>query len=263
LARAKRTDRTEARRRYRAEQAALAGDSEPVDEEADDADGSRSPSAPRRRSSRSSKSDRTSGSTSSSAQQRPGLINAMRSAVRPLDWRSDVRSLPMLVRHWSFWLPSLLAVATTVAFFVVIPAGTSTTAGNPAASGSGGIFVTLVYFAFQMFVFPLPAPVGAAFLAGFGAPRASWLTGALVGVVSAISFSIVVLSPTYADAVGDGSSAIGLAIQGLIAAPLGSALFASLAAWYRRFLNLANPNRSQRPSKPQRGRGNMKTNSRA
>jgi hypothetical protein len=262
LARAKRTDRTEARRRYRAEQATLAADAEPVDEEADDNDGSRSRSASRGRSSRSTKSDRTSGSTSSS-QQRPGLVNAMRSAVRPLDWRSDIRSLPMLVRHWSFWLPSLLAVATTVAFFVVIPAGTSTTAGNPASSGSGGIFVTLVYFAFQMFVFPLPAPVGAAFLAGFGAPRASWLTGALVGVVSAISFSIVVLSPTYADAVGDGTSAIGLAIQGLIAAPLGSALFASLAAWYRRFLNLANPNRSQRSTKPQRGRGNMKTNSRA
>jgi hypothetical protein len=260
LARAKRTDRTEARRRYRAEQATLAADAEPVDEEADDKDGSRSGSAPR---GRSTKSGRTSGSTSSSSQQRPGLINAMRSAVRPLDWRSDIRSLPMLVRHWSFWLPSLLAVATTVAFFVVIPAGTSTTAGNPASSGSGGIFATLVYFAFQMFVFPLPAPVGAAFLAGFGAPRASWLTGALVGLVSAISFSVVVLSPTYANAVGDGSSAIGLAIQGLIAAPLGSALFASLAAWYRRFLNLANPNRSQRPSKPQRGRGNMKTNSRA
>jgi hypothetical protein len=188
---------------------------------------------------------------------------SMRAAARPLDWRSDVRMLPMLLRHWSFWVPSLLAIGTTVAFFVVIPAGSSATSGNPATSGGGGIFVTLVYFAFQMFVFPLPAPVGAAFIAGFGAPRASWLTGAMVGVVAALAFAVVVLSPTYSQSVTDGASPVGLAVQGLIAAPLGSALFASLAAWYRRFLNLANPNRSQRPAKPQRGRGNMKTNSRA
>jgi len=255
LARAKRTDRTEARRRYRAEQAALAADAEAIDLESD-ADDSSQPAA-RDRSNKSTKS------TSSSHQQRPGIVAAMRAAVRPLDWRSDVRLLPMLVRHWSFWVPSLLAIATTIAFFLVIPAGTSTTSGNPATSGGGGIFVTLVYFAFQMFVFPLPAPVGAAFIAGFGAPRASWLTGALVGVVAALGFAAIVLSPTYSEAVGDGTSSVGLAIQGLIAAPLGSALFASLAAWYRRFLNLANPNRSQRSSKPQRGRGNMKTNSRA
>ena len=44
-------------------------------------------------------------------------------------------------------------------------------------------------------------------------------------------------------------------------APIGAALFASAAAWYRRFLKLANPNRSQRkaqPARPQQGRGDMK-----
>ncbi len=255
MARAKRTDRTEARRRYRAEQAALADDAETIEEETESRDGSEA----RDRSGRSTKSAK---SASSAGQQRPGLMSSMRAAVHPLDWRTDIRMVPVLIRHWSFWLPALIAIGTTVAFFLVIPAGTSTTGGNPAPADGGGIFVTLVYFAFQMFVFPLPAPVGAAFLAGFGAPRASWLTGAMVGVVAAIGFAIVVLSPTYSEAVG-GSSSIGLAVQGLIAAPLGSALFASLAAWYRRFLNLANPNRSQRSTKPQRGRGNMKTNSRA
>ncbi len=35
-----------------------------------------------------------------------------------------------------------------------------------------------------------------------------------------------------------------------------------MAAWYRRFLNLANPNRGQKPRQSQ-GRGNAKPNSRA
>jgi len=39
--------------------------------------------------------------------------------------------------------------------------------------------------------------------------------------------------------------------------PVGAALFASAAAWYRRFLDLANPNRQHRSSKPQ-GRSNAK-----
>jgi hypothetical protein len=258
LARAKRTDRTAARRRFRAEQAALASDTDSLEPERDDDDRSRQATR-----STSTKAGKSSRSTSGSQQQRPGIFAAMRSAVRPLDWRSDIRDLPMLVRHWSFWVPSLLAIATTIAFFLVIPAGTSTTGGSPAGGDGAGIFVTLVYFAFQMFVFPLPAPVGAAFLAGFGAPRASWLTGAMVGVVAALGFAVVVMSPTYAEAASGGTSPAALAVQGLLAAPIGSALFASLAAWYRRFLNLANPNRSQRPSKVQRGRGDMKTNSRA
>ncbi len=247
MARAKRTDRTEARRRHRAEQATLAADDDST-VEAEDA-GSR-----HSRNSQASKN-------ASSRPQRPGIVASMRAASRPVDWRSDFQSLPTLVRHWSFWVPASLAIACTVLFFIFVPAGTSTLSGTPTATN--GLMITLVYFAFQMFVFPMPAPVGAAFLAGFAAPKASWLIGALVGLVAAICFAVIVLSPAYADAVGSQSSPPFLALQGLLAAPFGSALFASLAAWYRRFLNLANPNRSQHPPKAQRGRGNMKTNSRA
>ena len=42
----------------------------------------------------------------------------------------------------------------------------------------------------------------------------------------------------------------------LVAVP-GGALFAAAAAWYRRFLNLANPNRGRRP--PARRPSNAKS----
>ena len=41
-------------------------------------------------------------------------------------------------------------------------------------------------------------------------------------------------------------------------------LFASAAAWYKRFLNLANPNRGRASSRSRsKGRGNARPNSRA
>jgi len=42
--------------------------------------------------------------------------------------------------------------------------------------------------------------------------------------------------------------------------PIGAALFASLLAWYRRFLDLANPNRRQQAQSRRTtgGRGDMK-----
>ena len=117
--------------------------------------------------------------------------------------------------------------------------------------------------AFQMFVFPLPAPAGSAFIAGFGAKRACWLIGLILGVL---------VGRLLRDRPPDGrprrsprraraSTSRRSPSQGFLVAPIGASLFASAAAWYRRFLDLANPNRSQRkaqPAKPQQGRGDIK-----
>jgi hypothetical protein len=233
LARAKRTDRTEARRRHRAEQAALAEDAVVV------ADG-----------------DATSTSAQAAARSapvdRPSIMGALKGAFRPVDLRGDVRALPKLLLHWSFWGPAAATIVTTVVYIIAAQ-------GRTAASESDTWWV-VVNLAFQMFVFPLPAPAGSAFIAGFGAPRAAWLIGLLIGILSAVCFAVIIGSVsttlTSADTTVDVSS---YALQGFLVAPVGASLFAAAAAWYKRFLNLANPNRRQRrpPAKPQQGRGDI------
>ena len=240
LARAKRTDRTEARRRHREEQAATAG------------------AAGVAEATMSTSSTATGKGTSKPAPtpvQRPGLTTALRGAFRPLDLRGDLAALPRLLVHWSFWGPALATVATTVVYLALAQ-------GRTADTPSDTVWV-VVNLAFQMFVFPLPAPAGAAFIAGFGAPRASWLIGLIIGVISAACFAVILTtaspSLTTASPTVDVRS---LALQGFLVAPVGASLFAAAAAWYKRFLNLANPNRNQRggqpAARPVQGRGDIK-----
>lgn len=237
MARAKRTHRTEARRRYRAVRAEI----EAV--EADDAD---------ERETRSTTRSRTSQPASPPPGGRLGITGAFRAAMRPLDWRADVRELPRLLRHWSLIVPVL---ATVVSTLMVI---TSTSTSIDANGQPTDAFGTVSFILYQFFV--VPPPMAAAFLAGLGAPRASWLIGAIVGIVAAFANAAIVFSPAGRLVTAPHELVIA---QSFFFAPFGAALFASMAAWYRRFLNLANPNRSQRPAKPQRGRGNLPTNSRA
>jgi hypothetical protein len=234
LARAKRTDRTDARRRHRAEQAALSGDgsvTEPTGASSATAaaTGKATPAAPR-----------------------PSLMAAFRASFRPLDLTGDLRALPKLLLHWSFWGPAALTIVTTVVYIV-------SAQGRTVDSASDTWWV-VVNLAFQMFVFPLPAPAGSAFIAGFGAPRAAWLIGLLIGVLAAACFAVIIgsvsASLTSSDTTVDVST---YALQGFLVAPVGASLFAAAAAWYKRFLNLANPNRGQRrvAAKPQQGRGDI------
>ncbi|MEO5966042.1 MAG: hypothetical protein ABIR11_11305, partial [Candidatus Limnocylindrales bacterium] len=196
-------------------------------------------------------------SKSAPAAPRPSIIGALRSAFRPLDFKGDLRSLPRLLVHWSFWGPALGTIASTVLFVTLAQGRTPTTPSDTVWA--------LAFFAFQMFVFPLPAPAGAAFIGGFGARRASWLVGLLIGVLAAACFAVIVYSvPSFllfgTAVTSTPATQQSYALQGFLVAPLGSALFASAAAWYKRFLNLANPNRNQRkPSqpKPAQGRGNI------
>ncbi len=97
MARAKRTDRAEARRRHRSEQA-LAG----VDDAALDAPEveATTPARP------------APGATTAV---RPGFATAFREAFRPLDIRADLRALPSLVRHRALWIPVLLTIAQRLA----------------------------------------------------------------------------------------------------------------------------------------------------
>jgi hypothetical protein len=239
LARAKRTDRTEARRRHRAEQTPVPSGGAAVGTAGELPATAARPGAP----------------SQVARPERPSVTAALRGAFRPVDLAGDLRALPRLLIHWSFWGPALATIASTIVYIAVAQSQTAATAQTDQSW-------VLVNLAFQMFVFPLPAPAGTAFIAGFGAPRASWLIGLILGVLAAACFAVVLY--TVSSAITSPTAPVdprSLALQGFLVGPIGSALFAAAAAWYRRFLNLANPNRQQRrnqPAKPQQGRGDIK-----
>jgi hypothetical protein len=296
VARAKRTDRAEARRRYRAQLAEQAG--EQPDEEVEAAEPqSRPASTPS--GIRKAPSAR---SAPASAEQAPpsGIGYAFRAAFHSPNYREDIAYLPRLVVHPAVWAPVLATIVTAVAYLA--------TDGRELISG----------FALQYFV--APPPIGAIFIAGFFAPRASYLAGGIVGIVSALVLAWLTAvappslasglaapspSPSISVSASPASGSPGISVSpvasasagatatpstatassspaaspgaspaaspgaspapgaetprrlapgdalgyALATSPLSGVFFASAAAWYRRFLRLANPNRGRPPAR--------------
>ena len=222
MARAKRTNRAEARRRYRAEHGY------PEESALDEVEDVEAGVAPR--------------PVRSGAGQpgRMGIGAAFRQSFRPLDVRSDLRALPQLVTNKALWLPILLTVAAT-AFFLVV---------RPQVATAGDIVTVIAVFLFQYFIQP-PA-IGGVFIAGFLAPRASWLLGVIVGLASAVCYAALVLSSPAT--IGPVAVASEVILGGFAISPIMGAFFASAAAWYRRFLQLSSPNRGR--ARPAAKRGN-------
>lgn len=180
---------------------------------------------------------------------RMGIMAALRASFRPLNVRGDLAALPSLVTHKALWVPVLVTVATAVATTV---------------SGGADVVTPLLFTYFIV----TPA-VGGVFLAGFLAPRASWLLGVLVSLVAATSYVGMGLAgrlpePFQTQFASAQSEAI---IYTLIWSPLLGSFFASAAAWYRRFLTLSNPNRGRRSQQPPKrtgdGRSRGSTNTKA
>lgn len=220
MARAKRTssERAAARRRYRA-----ATDPDILEDE----DGSPAGDSPR-----SAESTRATANVV-----RMGIVASLRASFRPLNVRADLAVLPSLVTHRALWLPVLVTVLTAAA---------------TTASGGADVITPLLFTYFIV----TPA-VGGVFLAGFLAPRASWLLGVIVSLVAALSYIAMGLAtrlpePFQTQFASAQSDAI---IYTLVWSPLLGAFFASAAAWYRRFLSLSNPNRGRRTQQPQKRSG--------
>ena len=242
MARAKRTERAEARRRHRAATANLTAD-EMIDAEAT----TTSPTAKSKASASGVPKASTSGTPG-----RVGFGEAFRLSFRPMHVREDVAALPWIATHThALWLPLLITIGSTV--FLIATGG----------QGSIGQF---------MFAYFIQTPaIGGVFIAGFLAPRASWLLGVVVGFVSAICYSILVLAfPTtiYVSAPPTPEVARDVAVSALILSPLIGAFFAAGAAWYRRFLALSSPNRGKRQAqtakaKPGDGRTRAGTSQKA
>jgi len=225
VARAKRTERATARRRYRAA-------TDPVGLETEDASRESAPNSP----GRASQPTRPSGGVV-----RLGIKAALRASIHPLRAREDLAALPSLVTHKALWLPVLVTVASTVAVV--------------ATGGSNSI--TAILFAY----FVQTPAIGGVFLAGFLAPRASWLLGAIVGFVAAIGYlAVLTLVPTSLSPTAPGAATIeSIALSSFLLSPVMGALFASAAAWYRRFLTLTNPNRGRGNQQPQKRVGDGRT----
>jgi hypothetical protein len=224
VARAKRTQRADARRRYRAATA-------PIDEIDDMATDAPPPSSGRSAASPGSKS-------AAGTPTRMGFADAFRQAIRPIHVREDLAALPWIAIHTkALWIPLLITLVSTVAIIA--------TTGRD----------TITQFLFAYFI-QTPA-IGGVFIAGFLAPRASWLLGVIVGLVSAACYSLLVVAfpaTIYAAAPPTAEQARDVAISAFIFSPIIGGFFAAAAAWYRRFLALSSPNRGRRQAQGQKQR---------
>ncbi len=209
MARAKSTARAEARRRYRA-----------AEDDGSSMDGTEDvPSTPG--------AGRTAAhvGTGSAAPGRIGMRAAFTQAMRPLNVREDLAALPWIATHSkALWLPLLITVGSTIAAIAV---------------GGTNVITT---FLFAYFV-QTPA-IGGVFIAGFLAPRASWLLGVIVGLVAAACYTFIGLSGVIPVSPTVGSTDV--VVSSFILSPILGGFFAAGAAWYRRFLALSNPNHGRR-----------------
>ncbi len=223
MARAKQTNRADARRRYR--QALAQSDAEAESAGDEEAPQSGSPGGGSAR------------PAARGSQARPSIGAAFREAYRPAHIREDLAALPGLLIlatparipltrtvlnvPW-FLVSALLVIAGFVAYLV---------------SPTEGAFI------FQLLALPPGGPTLPILLVGFMATRASYLQGlliglldlALVGLYAAFVPAAATTNATLADIVGTA------AVTGLPT----SVLFAGAAAWYRRFLTLTSPRRPQ------------------
>ncbi len=233
MARAKRTERAEARRRYRAA-AATSPDGE-LDDAAVEA-----PAAAPRRSASTSTTSSAAGPTG-----RVGFAEAFKLSFRPMNVRDDVASVPWLALHTkALWVPLLITIAATV--YVIVTKGQD----------------VIAQFGFVYFI-QTPA-IGGVFIAGFLAPRAAWLMGAIVGFVSAACYSLLVIGFASTLAPADqptSAQAQNVALSAFLLSPILGAFFAAAAAWYRRFLAYSSPNRGRQSqtAKPKAGDGRTRT----
>ena len=211
MARAKRTERADARRRYRVTQADEASSDEIA-----------SAGAFRDRAAPPPESGRAGSQPATEPQRPPSFTGAFRSAARPLNVRDDIRYLPQLIKHRAVWLPVL---ASTAAGILMVAVGTTN---------------SLINFAAQILV--VPPPMAVSFLAGLLAPRASYIAGGIAGLWASLVFTAVVFAlPATADLPVTATDRVSVAFYGLVVSPLFGVAVGGFAGYYRRFLAVSSP----------------------
>ncbi len=226
MARAKRTDRADARRRYRQQHhdPSVAQD-DAYDERPDETRPSASTPRASGRTPAPSRAPAPSG--------RVGFTDAMRLAWHRPDVRADVLALPSLLRTKAFLIPLVLVVGG-YALLLAAPE-------NPISS-----------FYYRLVL--LPPAMAPVFIAGFFAKRASYLLGLVISTIDSIGYVAVlglIASSVAAIDLTD-QQRTDLIVSALVVGPMSGLLFAAAAAWYRRFLSLTGGqrNRARGTAKP-------------
>ena len=232
MARAKRTDRAESRRRYRAYLADQA-DAQGVSTEDDDTPEPQ-PTA---------KASRSAATPVIRPGERVGIVSAFRLALRPVHYFDDLRYAPTLIlKTNAIWPPALISL-------VSLAYALTRTDYNDSS------IQFLISFALPMT--PLIQPM----LAGFFAPRATWLAGIIASVISGFCFEIMIiwwfsghLGNVPANQRIASDQYISLTLQVFLTALTFGALLGAASGWYKRFLNLAGGGgaRNQKRSTPQK-----------
>jgi len=231
VARAKRTDRAEARRQYRAY---LQEKQETAAAEANDSDGA---------------ADVASARPARSRDQRPqavikpggrlGIFAAAKAAYRTPHYMDDIRNVRSLVFNSKAVWPVLVVCVAAGAFSIFrISSGAAST--DP---------VLTALFQFVFYPVPLVPPM----LAGFLAPRSTWLAGLIAGFISTMTlvwvFAMTTITvPGYAGKFTT-SDLLAITVQLLPTALAFGLMMAALSGWYKRFLSLTSAPRNRAPAK--------------
>jgi hypothetical protein len=231
LARAKNTGRAEARRRHREETRGATVQ----DDESDDA---------------------------LEPNLAPPAAGGLRGMFQMPNVREDIRILPGMLAHSpKLWIPFVMLI---VAFVLAVlltqgttaPDGTFTSVLPSGVESIASLYVQLTLPPTALFVF---------FIGGFLAPRASYLVGAILGLVDGILWSLLfLLSPgAQPDAPGRLVQPTDVVAIILVAVVVGI-LAAGFASWYRNFLRSSQERaRQNRAAREQQQRLKAKEDARA
>ena len=222
MARAKRTARADARRRYR--EATIAVDKNGEAIEATEIAPAALP--------REARAPRAAAAPVSGPSERRSFQSTLRSAAGPVDIRGDLRAFPsILLRSKAIWLPTVIIVATAVAML------TPALASNQFVTLAGNVILQ-------------PPPMIIAFLGGMLAPRGAWLVGGLVSFLSGVAFVIVVafttnslITPLGFPYEVSSDQKVAYATNVLVTSPIFGIAIGAFAGFYRRFLNMSSPQR--------------------
>ena len=229
MARAKRTERAEARRRNRS----IAGATENPDLEIDEASALKTPAAASSRSYRPKRTE--AGATSrgvAAPPPRAGFLASLRRAAAPADILADLRALPSIAIHSkALWVPLAVIGAVTALFFIP---GISR---NPLVALLGNLALQ-------------PPPMILPFLAGMLAPRGGWLAGGIVALANAVAYALLfgvftnsvqtTLGFTY---VMTTDQKVAIMVNAILTSVPFGILIGAFAGFYRRFLAMSTPAR--------------------
>jgi len=139
--------------------------------------------------------------------------------------REDVRLLPSIIRSKPILFLPLVLFLVGMGIFMALP-GLSAE-----MQGLAGYYIQFFFAPPALFTF---------FIAGFFAPRASYLIGFIYGLIAGVVWTIAVLVVgTQVDPAANPTAVIdppGLFVNMMVIGVLYGTLAAALASWYREFL---------------------------